>query len=92
VRHVCWLDDASVAACTGTSLTLWKLAPGSADVAAVLSASPAGEMCCVVASPSGRYLAAALDNGTVQVGQGGCGTLGSAPLPVGSRVSGSTLM
>ncbi|GBF87813.1 hypothetical protein Rsub_00524 [Raphidocelis subcapitata] len=67
LRHVAWLDEATVLACSDSEATLWRVGDDAAEPVGALGTNPAAGIVRVCVSPNGRRVAAACDNGTVQV-------------------------
>ncbi len=67
VQHVLWLGDATLAAASGSQISSWSVTADAYEEVGMHATNPAGVVLRIAASPNGRYLAAALEDGSVQV-------------------------
>lgn len=67
VQQLLWVGDTQIAAASGSQVSLWSIAADQYTEVGTFMANPAATVQRVAASGNGRYLAAALDNDTVQV-------------------------
>lgn len=66
LHHLTWLDDSSVLACCGSEAMVWRVEQEHCEEAGAFATDPAAAITQLAASPDGRYLAAACNNGTVR--------------------------
>eukprot|EP00882_Tetradesmus_deserticola_P021798 GHRQ01023599.1.p1 GENE.GHRQ01023599.1~~GHRQ01023599.1.p1 ORF type:complete len:180 (+),score=91.15 GHRQ01023599.1:806-1345(+) len=67
LQLVTWLDDSTLAAACGHEVTVWSVSQEQYKEVVVFAAIPQVNISLLAASPNGQLLAAACDNGMVQV-------------------------